>query len=57
MLNASPDLPAGRVAPDAASLRRLGARYRPLNEALFRLIGEDLGWHQDKRYPWYRDSS
>ena len=57
VLNASSDLPAGRVAPDAASLRRLGARYRPLNEALFRLIGEDLGWHQDKRYPWYRDSS
>lgn len=52
-LNASLPLP-GHLEPDDACLRRLGAYYRPLNEQLFQLLGEDLGWHSDPRYWWYR---
>lgn len=52
VLNASPDLPPA-LEPHAECLKRLGAHYRPLNEALYRLVGNDLGWHDDPRYPWY----
>ena len=29
---------------------------RPHNERLFALISQDLNWHADKRFWWYRDS-
>jgi len=43
-----------RCQPHEHTLRELGAYYRPHNERLFRLIGRDLGWHDDPRYPWYQ---
>ena len=53
-LNAAPTLPA-HLEPDAAFLRRLGSHYRPMNEKLFALLGQDLGWHDDPRYWWYSE--
>ena len=48
---------AGGLEPTEQTLRELGAYYRPHNERLFRLIGRDLGWHDDARFPWYREAS
>ena len=45
---------APELEPDAATLRELGSYYKPHNERLFQLLGEDLGWHRDERYWWYR---
>jgi hypothetical protein len=55
-LNASAPIDAA-LEPDERTLRELAAYYRPHNERLFRMIGRDLGWHDDPRFPWYRDDA
>jgi len=52
-LNASAALPEA-LQPNEATLRELADYYRPHNERLFKLIGRDLGWHDDQEaYPYY----
>ncbi|EOD37639.1 hypothetical protein EMIHUDRAFT_466989 [Emiliania huxleyi CCMP1516] len=54
--NASAPLPDD-LAPDELTQFELAAYYRPHNERLFRVIGRDLGWHNDPhRYPFYHPS-
>ena len=53
-LNASTPRADDEMGMDDETLRELGAYYRPHNERLFRLIGRDLGWHDNTNYPWYR---
>ena len=52
-LNESAQLDA-TLEPDEATLRELAAYYRPHNERLFKLLGRDLGWHSDPKYPYYQ---
>ena len=51
-LNKSPEASSADFL-DANLVRKLAECYRPHNERLFRLIGRDLGWHNDPRYPYY----
>ena len=56
VLNAAPLL-ADHLEPEPEFLRRLAADYRPINEQLFELLGEDLGWHADPKYWWYEGTA